>query len=128
MINCGYGVLDPLRGKDPDYVNNPALYTPNEIVVRDKYDILKSDLLLVEYTNPTRNYAGTSMEIMFAYEHHKPIVIWSEHAQRNYWLQYHATIILPTLDECLDYIVAFWSTTPRINSGACNGGSKVTVD
>ncbi len=101
-------VIDPLRGRRP--VNGSydgSVYTPAEIVLRDKNDILAADAVLAEYTDTNRNYAGTSMEILFAYEHLKPVVVWSKHAD-SYWLRYHATVILPTLDECIEFLANYW--------------------
>lgn len=105
----GFEVINPLRsrvGRDGRFVG--GVYSPAEVVVRDKQDILRADGLLVEYTRSDRNYAGTSMEILFAFEHHKLIVVWSSHAGESYWLKYHATVILPTLDDCIEFIASYW--------------------
>lgn len=105
----GFEVINPLRGKRAKNGRfDGGVYTPAEVVVRDKQDILEADGLLVEYTRPDRNYSGTSMEILFAYEHHKPVIVWSSHAGESYWVAYHATAILPTLDDCIEYIANYW--------------------
>ncbi|WPA89491.1 hypothetical protein MTATph1_CDS0004 [Moorella phage MTATph1] len=108
LMRHGMEVIDPLRGRRAaDGYYNGASYNPAEIVLRDKNDILTSDAVLAEYTDPHRNYAGTSMEILFAYEHMKPVVVWSQYAD-SYWIRYHATIILPTLDDCIKFLANFW--------------------
>lgn len=102
--------IDPLRGRKHhvEVFNGSEDYDSAEIVVRDKQDILCCDALLVEYVHPDRNYAGTSMEILYGYEHHKPIVVWSEHGWKSYWMRYHATVILPELLDCIDYLAKIW--------------------
>jgi hypothetical protein len=51
---------------------------------------------------------GTPMEILYAWEKSKPVIIWSNWADKNYWARYHSVKILPTLEECVDYIKSFW--------------------
>jgi nucleoside 2-deoxyribosyltransferase len=96
--------LNPLRGKE-NY--KAILYTPSEIVVRDKQDIKNSDLVLANMSVKTP-LIGTSMEIGYAWEHGIPVVVWSDWAHEHYWIRYHSVKVLHSLDACVDYIVSYW--------------------
>ncbi len=76
----------------------------NEVVHNDLADLWKSEIALFNYDDPCNQYIGTSLEVAYALIWHKRIVIWSSWAQKHPFLAYHATIILPTLPECLAYI------------------------
>jgi hypothetical protein len=53
---------------------------------------------------------GTVMEIMYAWEHKKPVVIVSTDPRiiTHPWLLAMSVRIYPKLQEALDYIVGFW--------------------
>ncbi len=76
--------------------------TPDEcrmIVEGDKADISSCDALLVWYVKPT---VGTSMEILYAWERHKPVIVVNvENAQLSPWITYHATGIVVTIEHAL---------------------------
>ncbi|UNA00817.1 nucleoside 2-deoxyribosyltransferase [Edwardsiella phage vB_EpM_ZHS] len=98
-----HAVLDPMRRDARGRMNQPGIAT--EIVEADKADILEASALLVYYAMPS---VGTSMEILFAWEQHKPIVVVNASLQPKHelslWLQYHATIIVDGLDPALRYL------------------------
>jgi nucleoside 2-deoxyribosyltransferase len=98
-------ILDPLRGKTPDKFKDYD-YTPQEIVTRDKQDIRESDVILVEMMNMNHPYVGTSMEILYSYEHEKPVVLWSTY--NSYWLKAHSVNQFDHLHKACDYILEFW--------------------
>lgn len=103
--DCDWKVLDPLRGKNLEGSIYPDV---NEVVTRDKQDIRNSDIILVNLSNECC-MMGTPMEILYAWEHGKPVVIFSEWASKSYWAVYHSVKILPTLEECVSYIKSFWA-------------------
>jgi nucleoside 2-deoxyribosyltransferase len=76
--------LDPMRrdyrGKEHEAVD--------EIVELDKIDVTNSDVLLVNFDKPS---VGTSMEILYAWERGKLIVVvHREGAVLSPWLVYHS--------------------------------------
>lgn len=90
--------LDPMRrdyrGKEDESVN--------EIVELDKIDVMNSDVILVNYDKPS---VGTSMEILYAFERGKlVVVVAAEGARISPWLRYHSHAILPTFAAALKYI------------------------
>lgn len=82
--NCIDPMTRDFRGKERSCVR--------EIVELDKLDIMKSDAVLVNYDKPS---VGTSMEILFAWEQRKVIIVVAPAGvQLSPWLVYHATEIV----------------------------------
>ena len=85
-----------------------------EIVEPDKREILESDIMLVYLTHYS---AGTLMEIMYAYEHKKPVVLVDATNKKflSSWIRYHAKIFL-SLDDAMSYIkgITASSLTPTM--------------
>lgn len=96
--------LDPMdrdyRGREDD----PKVAA--EIVEGDKRDIDMCDVVLVNYARPS---VGTSMEIMFAWQKGKRVVVWcDEDIAVSPWLLYHAWKMCHTLDEAIDACLEGW--------------------
>lgn len=82
---AGYNVecLDPLRGKDElqgetsiDRVEyDTPMSCPKGIYVRDRFDALRCDLLLVNLLDAEKPSLGSVMEIAWADALHKPIIL-----------------------------------------------------
>lgn len=90
--------LDPMRrdyrGREDQCVN--------EIVELDKVDVMKSDVLLVNYDKPS---VGTSMEVLYAFERGKVVVVVCRpEASISPWLRYHCHKIAHSFDEAIGYI------------------------
>ena len=70
-----------------------------EIVENDKADILACDALLVYYDKPS---VGTSMEILFAYERGKRVLLIDKSGKPlSPWLMYHCPQSYTTIDGAL---------------------------
>lgn len=79
--------IDPMRR---DYRGREAQCV-DEIVELDKIDVLRSDALIVSYDKPS---VGTSMEVLFAFERGKPVVVVCKpDANISPWLRYHSHAI-----------------------------------
>lgn len=92
--------LDPMRrdyrGKEDESVK--------QIVEFDKIDIMNSDIVLVSYDKPS---VGTSMEIIYAFERGKFVVIVADHNTRiSPWLRYHSHAIVGSFAAALSFIEA----------------------
>lgn len=89
--------LDPM---DRDYRGRelePGI--ADEIVMNDKKDILLCDALLVYYDKPS---VGTSMEILFAHDRNKTIVLVDKSDKPlSPWLIYHCPEVYKSLDEAI---------------------------
>lgn len=85
--------IDPMRrdyrGREDDCVD--------EIVELDKKDIDDSDALLVNHPKPS---VGTSMEVLYAWERNKLIVVVvPKGSSISPWMIYHSTFIVETFEE-----------------------------
>lgn len=74
-----------------------------EIVECDKNDILLCDVVLVMYDKPS---VGTSMEILYAWENRKKVVVVNASGEDKLspWLVYHSSAIVGTLEEAVLFI------------------------
>lgn len=91
-------ILDPMRrdyrGKEDESVN--------DIVLFDKIDITNSDALIVNYDKPS---VGTSMEILYAFERGKVVVVVANSGARiSPWMRYHSHRIARSFNEAVQII------------------------
>jgi nucleoside 2-deoxyribosyltransferase len=93
----GYQIIDPME-RDYRGVTDENY---KKIVEEDKYLIDSCDIILVNHLKPS---VGTSMEILYAWERKKQILIISENSNLSPWLIYHSHEIFPSLKQALDYI------------------------
>lgn len=90
--------LDPMRR---DYRSREDDCTA-EIVELDKIDVLKSDVLLVNFDKPS---VGTSMEVLYAWQYGKTIVTVCVPGQPiSPWMKYHSHAICYSFNEAIEYI------------------------
>lgn len=90
--------LDPMRR---DYRGRED-QNLDKIVELDKIDIAQSDALLVNYDKPS---VGTSMEILYAWERGKLVVIVAKEGERlSPWLRYHSHAIFSSFDGAITFI------------------------
>lgn len=76
------------------------------IIESDKADIDASDICLFNCWKPS---FGTPMEIIYAWEQKKNnIIVIPKGVTRSPWLRYHATIVVPTVEDAVDYINENW--------------------
>ena len=93
----GFDVIDPM---ERDY-RGVTDQNYKEIVEIDKELIEQSDILLVNHIKPS---AGTAMEILFAWERDKHIVVVSNEKENSPWIIYHSHKIAPSLNQAINYI------------------------
>lgn len=99
LESAGYTVINPLRERAATEV------TSRDIVNRDLRDITCSDIVLVEMDHAGIPYIGTAMEIRYAWEREKEIILWGMANHSSHWLAYHASRWFDTLDDALQYLV-----------------------
>lgn len=93
-------ILHALRGRE----EKETMPDPRGAVIRDKNDIIKADLVIVNDTFPNVSMVGTSMEILFAHSLNKPIIVFGEVNKGNYWYDYHIHVRLDNLDKTCDVV------------------------
>lgn len=100
-------IINPMtrdyRGQDMTHLNKV-------VVELDKREIRKADVLFVYFTKIS---VGTSMEILYAWEQGKVIVLIDARPQRERiseahqlspWLLYHATTVWDNIELALDWV------------------------
>lgn len=86
---------------------------PRLAIVRDKRDIDASDILLVNDEFPQASMIGTSMEVIYAHERNKIIIIFGHEHEKDYWLNYHSHARVNSLQEACDLINIFFKNNER---------------
>lgn len=90
-------VVDP-AGRD---YRGRELANMAEIVERDKADILRCDVLLVNHRRPS---VGTAMEVLFAWEHGKKVVTVNDCGPLSPWLAYHSDVVVGSLEQAVGLV------------------------
>ena len=94
--------IDPMRRDYRGLEGEPNM--AKEIVELDKIDVTNSDVVLVSYTKPS---VGTSMEVLYAWERGKLVVIVSKYndwLNLSPWLMYHSHRQFFTYRDACDFI------------------------
>lgn len=95
--------LDPMR-RDYRGIEDEAV---KDIVEFDKIDVMNSDVILVSYDKPS---VGTSMEILYAFERGKLVVVVAKDGTRiSPWMRYHSHQVLPSFAEAVSWIEGFYA-------------------
>jgi nucleoside 2-deoxyribosyltransferase len=95
-----FEVIHALRGRE----DGETFGDPRAAVIRDLSDIRDSDLLLVNDSVKDSSMIGTSMEIFFAHSLGKPVVLFGDAHEKDYWLEYHSHLRVKTLKEACDVL------------------------
>lgn len=88
--------IDPMKR---DYRGKEA-ESYREIVELDKLDVRVCDIVLAMCPKPS---VGTSMEVLYAWQLGRPVVVVATDSISP-WLRYHATKIVGTIAEAVDWI------------------------
>ncbi len=89
-----------LRGRE----EKETLPDPRIAIHRDKRDIRRSDVVLVNDTFDNASMIGTAMEVIYAHEQDKLVVIFGDAHEKDYWLNYHSHARFDTLEEACAFI------------------------
>ncbi len=90
-----FEVIHAMRGRE----EKETFTDPKAAVIRDINDIKEADIILVNDTIDTCSMIGTSMEIFFAYQLMKPVIVFGNAHDKDYWLNYHTHLRVKDLDE-----------------------------
>lgn len=78
-------------------------------VIRDLNDIERSDLVLVNDSFPNVSMIGTAMEVFFAHQRNKPVIIFGSAHEKDYWLNYHSHMRVSGLKEACAVLKKFFA-------------------
>lgn len=98
-------VLHAMRQRE----EKETLPDPRLAIARDKQDIMRADILLVNDSFPNASMIGTAMEILFAYQLNKTIIVFGDAHPNDYWLNYHCHCRVTTLQEACAHINQFFA-------------------
>lgn len=100
LLENNFNVVHALRGRE----EKETFLDPRAAVIRDKSDILNCDLVLVNDSVADVSMIGTAMEILFAHEVNKPIIVFGSVHSKDYWLNYHIHTRVKTLKQACEHI------------------------
>lgn len=93
-------VVHALRGREV----KETLPDPRIAINRDKSDIQSSKILLVNDTFANASMIGTAMEVIYAFEAGKLVVLFGQGHEADYWLNYHSHVRFANIEEACAFI------------------------
>jgi hypothetical protein len=100
LLEPRFKVLHAYRGRE----EKETFTDPRGAVIRDKSDIMRSEIVIVNDTNPDASMIGTAMEVFFAHSLNKIVILFGNGHPNDYWLNYHSHIRAQTLEEACDIV------------------------
>ncbi len=100
LLSANFNVLHAFRGRE----KKETFTDSRAAVARDLSDIKHSDILLVNDTVENCSMIGTSMEVIFAFQERKPIIVFGKAHAGDYWLDYHIHLRVKDLKEACEVI------------------------
>lgn len=105
LLEPQFKVLHAYRGRE----EKETFTDPRCAVIRDKSDIMRSDIMIVSDTNADASMIGTAMEVFFAHSLNKFVIIFGNGHPNDYWLNYHSHLRVETYQEACEFINKFLS-------------------
>lgn len=105
MLSEKFNVKHAYRGRE----EKETFSDPRSAVIRDKYDILHSDLVIINDISENASMIGTAMEVLLAYENNIPVFIFGDGHIKDYFLNYHSHGRYSTLDEVCEMVNKMFS-------------------
>jgi nucleoside 2-deoxyribosyltransferase len=87
LASYGIDAFSPMRGKEylrragilsghgRDYPDTQAMSSAQAILARDKFDVLRADVLVGNFLGAKRVSIGSMFEMAWAHLHHKPVIV-----------------------------------------------------
>ncbi len=103
-LSQNFYVFNPYQGRE----ERETLPDPRLAIIRDKNQVLKSDVLLVNDSFKNVPIIGTSMEILLAFQNNIPVIVFGSANIGNYFFDYHIHARVETLEDALLLINTFF--------------------
>ncbi len=103
-LSKNFCVFNPYQGRE----EKETMPDPRLAIIRDKNQVLKSDILLVNDNLRNVPIIGTAMEILLAFQNNIPVIVFGSANVDNYFLDYHIHTRVDTLEEALSLINTFF--------------------
>lgn len=104
LLSSHFEVIHALRGRE----EKETFADPKSAVIRDLSDIKNSDILLVN-DSIDASMIGTAMEIFYAFQLNKPVILFGNAHEKDYWLNYHSHLRTKTMEEACDVLKNLFS-------------------
>ena len=104
ILGSSFDVVHALRGRE----EKETMQDSRLAVIRDKTDIDSSDIILVNDSFPNSSMIGTSMEVIYAYERNKVVIIFGNGHEKDYWLNYHCHSRVENLEKACELLKLFF--------------------
>lgn len=101
-----FAVIHALRGREV----KETLPDPRIAIHRDKQDIRRSDIILVNDNFAEASMIGTAMEVIYAHQLGKLVVLFGNAHQNDYWLNYHSHVRFEDLENAIEFIISAYGT------------------
>lgn len=105
LLSKKFKVNHAYRGRE----ERETFSDPRAAVIRDKYDIIHSDIVLVNDSMQGVSMIGTAMEILLAYEKNIPVILFGGAHKEDYFLNYHSHVRCVSLDDACQLINRMFS-------------------
>jgi hypothetical protein len=99
-LSENFDVAHAMRGRETE----ETFSDPKAAVIRDLSDIKEADIMLVNDTLENCSMIGTSMEVFFAFQSMKPVIVFGHGHDKDYWLNYHSHLRVKDLDEACEVL------------------------
>ena len=100
ILGKNFVVLQAYRGRE----KKETFPDPRGAVVRDKQDIRRCDLMMVNDTLDDVSMIGTAMEVFLAYSLDKPVILFGRAHEKDYWLDYHSHMRVDTMENACEIV------------------------
>jgi len=100
LLSGKFDVVHAMRGRE----ERETFSDPKAAVIRDLNDIKNADILLVNDLIDGCSMIGTSMEVFFAAQQNKPIIVFGDAHKDDYWLNYHTHLRVRTLNDACEIL------------------------
>ncbi len=105
MLEQDFQVLHAYRGRE----EKETFPDPRGAIIRDKQDIERSDILIVNDTFENASMIGTAMEVFIAHSKGKVVILFGDAHKADYWLNAHAHMRVSALEEACAIAVELFS-------------------
>jgi len=96
-----FATLNPLRGRE----SKETLPSGQLAVQRDKEDIRRCQIMLVDDTRPSASMIGTSMEVHYAWSLGKLVILFGDAHEPDYWLDSHSDYRVTSLAAAVELLI-----------------------
>lgn len=100
LLKKNFDLFHAFRGRE----KKETFTDPRAAVIRDLNEIKNADILLVNDTVENVSMIGTSMEVFFAFQQNKPIIVFGNAHEKDYWLNYHIHLRTKDLKEACEVL------------------------